>query len=135
MIPKTDLDLQCIVSDVRRDAFQLQCLEDGPVEKSLVCAAEFAQVFDEVLVSCDDGCVLFRSGLDGQGVLADCLVMRPVALLAVRGAILWNVEKFVRECWGKCIMYTSVERGGREASRSGIGGEIIRLQGVGYIPA
>lgn len=121
VVPEGDFDLQRMVSDVRRNALELERLEDGPVEEPFVRAAELAQVLDEILIR-GYGDVVLRRCDDGGGVLADGLVVRPVTLLAVGGAIL-KCRRNVRECWR---MYAKCERGGREARRWYGGGEIVR---------
>lgn len=65
MISETDFYLQCRVPNIRGYALQLQRLEDAPVEQAFVCAAEFAQVFNKVLVSGNYRGILFRGTLHG----------------------------------------------------------------------
>ncbi len=89
MVAVTQLDVECILADVGGHATELEGLEDGPVEKVQVSRAKLAERLGHVLVD-GDVLLLLCGGHHGGGVLADSLVRRPVALLAIRRAILMN---------------------------------------------
>lgn len=50
VIPVLDFNVQCVRADVRGQATELECLEDGPAKKRLVGGDKFAQVLCKRLV-------------------------------------------------------------------------------------
>lgn len=75
---------ESLLTDVCRDALQLESLEDGPIEKFLVSGGEFPQALDQVLIVVAIGWLLLRGRKLRSGMVADRFVGRPVTLLAVR---------------------------------------------------
>lgn len=81
MVAVLKVDMQCERADVCGYAAELERLEYRPAKEHLVCGNELAQVLGECLVGLNR--LLLRGRKHAGGMLADCLVRRPVALLAV----------------------------------------------------
>ena len=75
---------ESLLTNVCRDALQLESLENDPVEKFLMSGGEFPEVLDQILVTVAADWLLLRGRKLGSGMLADRFVGRPVPLLAVR---------------------------------------------------
>ena len=60
MVPKLDFNHKRMVANIRWYTLKLERLEHGPVQKTFMCAAEFAEVLDEVLFTTNDCRVLLH---------------------------------------------------------------------------
>lgn len=78
-----ELNKEGALSDVGRNALQLEGLESRPTEQSVMCRSEITEVLGEILVSEGGEGLLLCARQLGCCMLADSAVGWPVDFLAV----------------------------------------------------